>query len=627
MKTFRNKLIMIAASLLFMVSGCNQEWLEPDPLSFYSPENALVDKQGVEALLTTCEHLMRREYTIPQIRIELTMSDIATAAGSAFNDYVANIYPSSGILSNAWYNIQPYWEEWYTVIKYANTVISRIDDIEFSSEEEKNAVLGRAHFFRARSYYRLVFQFGDVPLVLEEITTPRLDFHTYTRESILGKMKADLEQYAPSLPAEAPGGTINRDAAYHLLTKINLGLGEFDDAIASATAIIDGGTHYLMRDRFGEFKNQDKLTSGYQAFINGGEVDLDVIWDLHRPENITGPENKEVLLAVVDRMDTEGNDDQNAPSWNIPYRSGMRNMRNNTPRWSAIGAIKTPSGANGMMADFDEFGQFRTLGLGEGYLRVNDYLGYEIWDDPNDVRGKQPNMWRMTDLIYNNSDLKGTEHEIWYGEHVTADSRPLGIDSMRTWAAFFDKMLNDDPRVTPNGANQDWYVYRIAETYLLRAEAYFWNDDLEKAADDVNEIRTRAGAAPLDASEINIGVILDERAKELFNEEPRKTELGRMAYLFAKTGKPCYNGNTYSMGDFTNKNFWFDRVIEKNIFYRNEITSQEGPKYRLAPHLVLWPIPESVILANSLGHINQTPGYDGAETNVEPKIYPDDYDD
>src|SRR5690554_5283837 len=516
MKTYRKKIIVLVSTILFLFGGCSEDFLEPRPLSFFSPENSLIDKSGMESLLTTCEHLLRLEYTIPQVRIEFLMSDIATMSGTNLMDFVANIYPSSSQLASAWYNIQPYWEEWYQVIKYTNTVISRIDDAEYSSVEEKNAILAKAYFYRSRAYYRLVFQFGDVPLVLEEVTTPRLDFYTYSKESILRKMKEDLDQYVHYLPVEAPGGTVNRDAAYHLLTKINLGLGEFDDAIESASAIIDGGVHYLMRERFGAYKNQATLTEGYRAYINGGSVELDVIWDLHRPENITSPENKEVLYAVIDRMNTEGNDDQNAPEWNIPYRSGMRNMRNSTPRWTAVGAIKTPSGANGMMASDDDLGQFRTLGLGEGFLRVNNYLGYEIWDDPKDLRGKQPNFWKMTDLVFNNEALLGTEHEAYYGQHLTLESRPPGPDSIRVWAPFFNRMLNDDPRVTPNGANQDWYVYRVAETYLLRAEAFFWKGDLENAANDVNEIRTRANSDPLPPDAINIGTILDERAKEFF---------------------------------------------------------------------------------------------------------------
>src|SRR5690554_6436333 len=181
MKTYRKKIIVLVSTILFLFGGCSEDFLEPKPMSFFSPENVLVNKEGMESLLTTCEHLLRLGYTIPQVRIEFLMLDIATMSGTNLMDFVSNIYPSSGQIAGAWYNIQPYWYEWYTVIKYANSVISRIDDAEFANDNEKNAILARAYFFRARSYFRLAFQFGDVPLVLEEVTTPRLDFYTFSR--------------------------------------------------------------------------------------------------------------------------------------------------------------------------------------------------------------------------------------------------------------------------------------------------------------------------------------------------------------------------------------------------------------------------------------------------------------
>ena len=94
---------------------------------------------------------------------------------------------------------------------------------------------------------------------------------------------------------------------------------------------------------------------------------------------------------------------------------------------------------------------------------------------------------------------------------------------------------------------------------MLRAEAYCWKGDaasLQKAADDVNEVRNRAGAGDLAASDMNIGTILDERARELYYEEPRKTELTRIAYIFAQTGKPSYTGKVYKMDNFSEDNFF-----------------------------------------------------------------------
>ena len=45
-----------------------------------------------------------------------------------------------------------------------------------------------------------------------------------------------------------------------------------------------------------------------------------------------------------------------------------------------------------------------------------------------------------------------------------------------------------------NGFVPDWYVFRVAETYLLRAEAYMKAGNLPAAVADVNEVRARVNA-------------------------------------------------------------------------------------------------------------------------------------
>jgi len=134
----------------------------------------------------------------------------------------------------------------------------------------------------------------------------------------------------------------------------------------------------------------------------------------------------------------------------------------------------------------------------------------------------------------------------------------------------------------------------------------------------VNAVRTRAGCAPYtDAGKFDIGTILDERARELFWEEPRKTELNRISFIFAKTGK-SYQGNTYTEANFGTKNFFFDRVMEKTDWYNKGVKANNGQEYTMSAYHVLWPIPQSSISSNTQGVINQNFGYDGYANNKPP---------
>jgi len=131
-------------------------------------------------------------------------------------------------------------------------------------------------------------------------------------------------------------------------------------------------------------------------------------------------------------------------------------------------------------------------------------------------------------------------------------------------------------------------------------------------------VRSRAQAANVVAGDVNIDLILDERARELYYEEPRNTELTRIAFIFAMTGKAAYNGKTYSMNDFHQNNFWYDRIMETTNFYNKGVFTIHGDEYTMSPYHALYPVPASSINGNTQGVINQNLGYPGSENNIPP---------
>ena len=75
----------------------------------------------------------------------------------------------------------------------------------------------------------------------------------------------------------------------------------------------------------------------------------------------------------------------------------------------------------------------------------------------------------------------------------------------------------------------DEYLIRLPETILLRAEAKMRSGDNAGAADDINLLRKRAQCDYLvKASDVNVDLIQDERARELVYEECRWNTLLRM---------------------------------------------------------------------------------------------------
>lgn len=76
------------------------------------------------------------------------------------------------------------------------------------------------------------------------------------------------------------------------------------------------------------------------------------------------------------------------------------------------------------------------------------------------------------------------------------------------------------------------------------------------------------------------------------------------------------NGKVYSLDNFSESNYLYDRVIARNNFYRLGLKTNHGDQYTMSPYHVLWPIPSRSLQGNSNGRINQNKGYVGYDLNV-----------
>lgn len=91
-----------------------------------------------------------------------------------------------------------------------------------------------------------------------------------------------------------------------------------------------------------------------------------------------------------------------------------------------------------------------------------------------------------------------------------------------------DGVATNDPNKT--FADIDFPIFRLPEMYLIYAESVLrgaTGGDVATALTYVNNIRSRAGATPYNSSDMTLQNILDERARELFWEGHRRTDLIR----------------------------------------------------------------------------------------------------
>mgnify|MGYP002860237573 CR=1 FL=1 len=597
--------IFTTALVILMTQACKKDWLTPKPLSFFSPENTYTNAEGLYAAITQCEKNMRSVYFGDYARMldQLDLSDVGAFSKGDQKQGLTDLdhymtptaYSFTINPSGRAGNYGNYWNEGWEGVKYANIVITRVEQATDISDEERNVIRAHGYFHRAWRYFLLIHEFGDVPWIDKEVTEPRLDFNTYDRWSILEKLEKDVKYAYETLPESAARGRANKWAAGVLYMKILMENQKFDEAIEVGKAVISA--HPLQTTR-----------------LNASAKNLQL--DLHCMEGKINPSNTEGIMYV---NNFHGYPNDVARSYCV---------RNATPYWAKSSVILTPEGIPGTNVDCAEEDKETAIdndyfyGRGAGFSRPSNYYQYTIWTskEANDERGPaNHDSWVHMEDMYYNVKSAGS----WYGKHLV---RPVlsAADSLQCWFSWpYYKLWVPDPTVlrNRNGGETPWYVYRTAEVYLLMAECYYWKGDLDKEKEYINPVRVRAGATPLTMVK-GISEVLSERARELYYEELRHDELVRISYMYAKSGKICEVFNRqYSLDKFSGNggdgenlkeygyNFYWDWVNTYNgIFNRGIVLGKYG-EYLLSVHHVLWPIPETSITSNTKGTINETPGY------------------
>ncbi|MBI9063472.1 MAG: RagB/SusD family nutrient uptake outer membrane protein [Marinilabiliaceae bacterium] len=542
MKFTRYIIVPFLAGLL-MLSACESDetFLEETPSSFLTPENAYLNKSQFEMLIAAMHRNVQQFYNAGDGDKDAWARGIGTDVmfwpmddQRVFNDW--SLVNSLNGYSEDWYS----WQ--YAIIKVANSVITyaQNEEVKWNGEEEKNAIIAEGRFFRAFAYRNLTNVFGGVPIVDKPLTEPKLDFTRASRTACWEFAKTDLEFAKDHLPltTNMPGRVV-RAAADHLLAEVCISLEDWTGAIDAATRVIDGtnGDYHLMTDRFG---------------TRADEAGKNIYWDLYRMGNQNyDMGNKEAIWVAQMEYNTPGG------TVNFGRPTIERMMWNR--HW-----LFQRAGYSGVAQD--------STGRGVSFVRPTNYANYSIWKNAgNDLRNTEAVIKRN---YYFADDVDGYNK----GDLIPKSFLTANEDTMQyiypNWQKFgTDKHLDGKP---DNGYVRDFYVMRLPETYLLRAEAYLGNSQPDKAADDINEIRNRAQAPLISAGDVTIDFILDERARELFGEEFRMLTLGRLGLTYERTKKYGYEPA------------------------RNSISERNN----------LFPIPQTAIDRNVGAVLEQNPGYE-----------------
>jgi starch-binding outer membrane protein, SusD/RagB family len=578
--------ILLAALVGF--NSCKKDFLNEVPLDFLSGENAFVTPADFNASVNNLFRLVKNDlYTInDNDPYDYTYrTDMAVQITSANPPNFIGEYSTISAIPSR------HWTAWYKVVSEANTVLSRIPSSKLN-DADKKLFEAKAKFFRGYAYSRLAYLFGGVPLILEEVTAPKYNYKRATRKEVYAQCLSDLEFAANNLQTiqVAKDGDVSNLAAWHVFAEVASTDGQYQKAIDAANKVISDPNVGLMTTRFGARRT---------------EAPGDVYWDLFRRGNQNrkgAATNREALLVMQLEIDIPGG----TASTGIGFPSGdlyslervhvplVRDVTLPTGSGTATGAS-----FNWPAADYSSGGR------GVGFLAPSQYFVFRAYqaqgtgttpDSVADIRNANHNFQRK----YKTTRAVGSfpvGYELDF-HNIPAGSRgfngaPLRSNDIYNRAFYPYQTKATEPFNPPanlldptgtqfpfklkgnaGGTYRDEYLIRLAETYLVRAEAYLGLNNKAAAAADINVVRARSNASPVAANNVDIDFILDERMREFGIEEKRMFTLMRL-------GK------------------WYDRIIKCNPFYAPSALT----KYNL------WPIPQSEIERNREAVLEQNPGY------------------
>ena len=541
-------------------SGCTDFLSEtnksnPDAAAFYKTTS------GYESLINSCYSSLRDVYG-DNIEMFVAGTDLFKIGRAGLVSQGLGSYQN---LTPADNSVKAFYQVVYQSIKRCN------DAIYYGQLNNHSATkIAEMRFLRAFYYFHLVQQFGDVSLVTDHITTPITDYPRTPASDVYAFIISEMKAALAGLPATDIANRINKRVVNHYLSLVYLTKGyetfgvstDFDSTVVYSTAAIKGQALSLPFD--------GKTGIFYPGLEKNAEIIFSAQYSAASLESVTkGNSQAYYYGAYLGGADGAVNDGM--PYMNTRLKSTMRlyNLLSadaNDKRFAGTfmqelyGVCKT-----GKCSYYSYFKKFDTRST----LEVLMY-----YPKPGAVQA-DVDAWKALNVAQRDSAV------------IKWPTTTTGGVTVNNWEKndldkdypCIKKFSDPDAPFNTTGSRRDIFLARLAETYLIRAEAYIKLAKLTEAKTDINVVRTRAGAASIVEANATIDYILDERAREFAGEYNRWYDLKR-------TGK----------------------LVQYVSTYNPDVPSDANMKGNDGKYKILRPIPQDALGLNTAG-VAQNPGY------------------
>ncbi len=468
-------------------------------------------KTGQEKLLIDIYDKYRTVFNTSVLQFfgtDMYMATDESPVSAQFNGYNKDLSGLSPVIGG-------YWNLLYKIVQEGNIIVNRATPE--TAGDEYNALIAQARFFRAMAYYYLVETFGPVPLLLDEntqVSSLITKVNRDSEESVYGFMIDELNDITGKLPDRAAeAGRLSNAAVLQLLGKL-----------------------YLTRSyrAYAEQDDAKRAIANFESIINMKEYKL-----LDKYANVFSEDNQNNEEII----------------WAIQYGSDKNFNGGGNPQHTQFGFNIT------------------ALYPGMFALNQNDYSFMQryIWVNPMVHEWyKYPEIDNRYDFIFKrefivnavenpnygelgiffprwNDDSNNNKGAVYFYPFKDADGKYNWVPALPSMNWKTDAMpMSQKFKETKidwggKGTRED-VIFRLADTYLLCAEAYLKDGQFQKALEKVNAIINRAAESTENyevmkidnVTDLSLDRLLEERGIELFGEHDRWFDLKRTNKLLSR---------------------------------------------------------------------------------------------